>query len=229
MQSSCAIKLLAALMVFSFAFAKEANSASPTLTSAHIYDGDLDGFGFTWSTNTYGYYLFLAPGNSSGSLSNDSLGHINYTLSEGNNQFYFFGDWDRGTDKTPPWGLILGFNGASSAFDIYSAQSGISALTTEGASAYDTQTIQTNWTNSFSLLVDNYTIQLTDYNIFVGDTTGTDRVSRFSEGSNGLDDALGSFTLSVTPVPEPEIYAMMGIGLGLMGWVSRRRKQQASV
>ena len=157
------------------------------------------------------------------------MGHINYTLSEGNNQFYFFGDWDRGTDKTPPWGFILGFNGASSAFDIYSAQSGISALTTEGASAYDTQTIQTNWTNSFSLLVDNYTIQLTDYNIFVGDTTGTDRVSRFSEGSNGLDDALGSFTLSVTPVPEPEIYAMMGIGLGLMGWVSRRRKQQASV
>jgi len=62
MQSSCAIKLLAALMVFSFAFAKEANSASPTLTSAHIYDGDLDGFGFTWLTNTYGYYLFLAPG-----------------------------------------------------------------------------------------------------------------------------------------------------------------------
>ena len=30
------------------------------------------------------------------------------------------------------------------------------------------------------------------------------------------------------PVPEPEIYAMMGIGLGLMGFVARRRKGQAA-
>ena len=29
-----------------------------------------------------------------------------------------------------------------------------------------------------------------------------------------------------TPIPEPEIYAMMGLGLGLMGWVGRRRRQQ---
>lgn len=28
------------------------------------------------------------------------------------------------------------------------------------------------------------------------------------------------------PVPEPEIYAMLGVGLGLMGFVARRRKQQ---
>jgi len=32
----------------------------------------------------------------------------------------------------------------------------------------------------------------------------------------------------VTMIPEPEIYAMMGLGLGLMGWVARRRKQQAA-
>jgi len=32
----------------------------------------------------------------------------------------------------------------------------------------------------------------------------------------------------VTMIPEPEIYAMMGVGLGLMGWVARRRKQQAA-
>jgi len=30
-----------------------------------------------------------------------------------------------------------------------------------------------------------------------------------------------------TPVPEPEIYAMLAAGLGLMGFVARRRKQQA--
>jgi len=32
----------------------------------------------------------------------------------------------------------------------------------------------------------------------------------------------------VTAVPEPEIYAMMAIGLGLMGFVARRRRQQAA-
>lgn len=34
--------------------------------------------------------------------------------------------------------------------------------------------------------------------------------------------------LYITPVPEPEIYAMMGLGLGLMGFVARRRKQSAA-
>lgn len=32
----------------------------------------------------------------------------------------------------------------------------------------------------------------------------------------------------VSAIPEPETYAMLGIGLGLMGFVARRRKQQAT-
>jgi hypothetical protein len=38
-----------------------------------------------------------------------------------------------------------------------------------------------------------------------------------------------TFTLlamPTAPVPEPEIYAMLGVGLGLMGWVGRRRRRQ---
>ena len=30
----------------------------------------------------------------------------------------------------------------------------------------------------------------------------------------------------VAGIPEPEIYAMLGVGLGVMGWAARRRKQQ---
>lgn len=33
---------------------------------------------------------------------------------------------------------------------------------------------------------------------------------------------------SVSPIPEPEIYAMLGLGLGMMGWVGRRKKLQAA-
>jgi hypothetical protein len=32
--------------------------------------------------------------------------------------------------------------------------------------------------------------------------------------------------ITITPVPEPETYAMFLAGLGLMGAVARRRKQQ---
>jgi len=30
------------------------------------------------------------------------------------------------------------------------------------------------------------------------------------------------------PVPEPEIYAMMGVGLGSLGWMGRRKKLKAA-
>jgi len=43
----------------------------------------------------------------------------------------------------------------------------------------------------------------------------------------GADGGSYGGTLQVTtPVPEPEIYAMMAAGLGIMGWIGRRRKQQ---
>ncbi len=55
----------------------------------------------------------------------------------------------------------------------------------------------------------------------------------------GYNDSAGASTLgdwddyvvgvNFTPaIPEPEIYAMMGLGLGLMGWVGRRRKQHTA-
>ncbi|MCW5643604.1 MAG: PEP-CTERM sorting domain-containing protein [Rhodoferax sp.] len=46
----------------------------------------------------------------------------------------------------------------------------------------------------------------------------------------GLFQAGGAVQLSAIPsaVPEPEIYAMLLAGLGLIGWVGRRRKRNAA-
>lgn len=66
---------------------------------------------------------------------------------------------------------------------------------------------------------------------FGPDTTGY--TSLFSV-SSFLDDSVTDRTWAVwspshvVAVPEPEIYAMMGIGLGLLGWVGRRKKLQAA-
>jgi PEP-CTERM motif len=36
----------------------------------------------------------------------------------------------------------------------------------------------------------------------------------------------GAFGMAVSPAPEPEIYAMMAVGLVVMGWAGRRRRKQ---
>jgi len=49
----------------------------------------------------------------------------------------------------------------------------------------------------------------------------------FGEGSIDWNDAVVMLE-SVTPVPEPETYAMLLAGLGLMGFVARRRRLKAT-
>ena len=57
-------------------------------------------------------------------------------------------------------------------------------------------------------------------------------VGKFYFDVKGLADGTkgGFYTLTSTvvavPIPEPEIYAMMAAGLGLMGFVARRRQQR---
>jgi hypothetical protein len=57
----------------------------------------------------------------------------------------------------------------------------------------------------------------------------------FAQGTYGLGDELdggyvsGRFAVTeVAPVPEPETYAMMLAGLGMLGWMARRRQRQSA-
>jgi hypothetical protein len=48
--------------------------------------------------------------------------------------------------------------------------------------------------------------------------------------SDTLHPSTGTFHItSVTPIPEPETYAMLLAGLGLMGFVARRRQRKLAI
>ena len=56
----------------------------------------------------------------------------------------------------------------------------------------------------------------------------TDQILFHAVWSGASDGAESFFLLPTNPVPEPETYAMMLAGLGLLGFVARRRRQGAS-
>jgi hypothetical protein len=62
---------------------------------------------------------------------------------------------------------------------------------------------------------------------FVGTNLSFNSPSLKVQFFTNVDDtsATGDLLSQTIPaIPEPEIYAMMAFGMGLMGWVARRRK-----
>jgi hypothetical protein len=49
-----------------------------------------------------------------------------------------------------------------------------------------------------------------------------------SYNMTGTNDFSFGGTVSAAPIPEPETYAMLLVGLGMLGFAARRRKQQAT-
>lgn len=60
----------------------------------------------------------------------------------------------------------------------------------------------------------------------IGDPFGVYGIPNDAQSSIGGADTISS--APVAAIPEPEIYAMLGLGLGLLGWVGRRRRLQAA-
>lgn len=64
------------------------------------------------------------------------------------------------------------------------------------------------------LLAGNYDLQV------IGLASGNQAGTTEYQGTIDLAET------TVAPVPEPEIYAMMAVGLGVMGWAARRKKRK---
>ena len=86
-------------------------------------------------------------------------------------------------------------------------------------------TLGTNVTNSCGRLL----TQVASVTLAGQDTVGTGCAGILA-GSNGLGgggvivNGPGGAPVVIAAIPEPEIYAMMAVGLGLLGWVGRRKK-----
>jgi hypothetical protein len=85
-----------------------------------------------------------------------------------------------------------------------------------------------NNTTSSSRFVINgntYTVKITGFQNVVGDGFLQSSATEFHvmEGKRASADLYGSVVLAA-PVPEPETYAMMLAGLGMLGFFARRRK-----
>jgi hypothetical protein len=65
-----------------------------------------------------------------------------------------------------------------------------------------------------------YNIALTSFTNTVSQVTPFDGGFRISQGGGSIN-----FSTSVSPIPEPETYALMLAGLGAVGWISRRRRK----
>ncbi len=107
-------------------------------------------------------------------------------------------------------------------------------------SGFERQNSPTNWASynfeSLSGSSAGFTVTGTD-NSLTFTSTGSLAVGSYSLsllGTRNVQPAAGtlrydvSYTAVASPVPEPETYALMLAGLGVVGWAARRRKQGAA-
>lgn len=146
--------------------------------------------------------------------------------------------YDRGNNPDGIWawgtGPIIGTGSITVNFSGSFAAS-LESLSLDVAGHANTNLLAYDISNNliFSSAVAQTFGALTDPGTYSNYTiTSTNGISRFvfdsiySAGNTSIDNVI-AVTSVAAPVPEPEIYAMLGAGLGLMGWVARRRKQRA--
>ncbi len=119
------------------------------------------------------------------------------------------------TDDTNPGGSIdwlTFYNDHILAADSAASTS----ITGYGTVTFDVSALVNSWIDGSN---DIHAIALTGKN----DTSGNPFLHGFLNNDNG-GTAMGYTFLTVTAVPEPETWAMLLAGLGLTGWMARRKR-----
>ena len=129
------------------------------------------------------------------------------------------GYWSEGSGS----GLSLGGDGSQDL----SAPAGYTAYTWWGQ--YPQSVYGTGKTASFSITLDNVTVGSNTVGISTYMANGTIAGQAFAHNQYGNYTTFTTSAVSaLAAVPEPETYAMLVAGLGLMGLIARRRKNKAA-
>ncbi len=120
--------------------------------------------------------------------------------------------------------LKLSFDQAVTLSDIGMRAEGHNTTAWLAGATFEYSTNGTTWMSA--LLPDNGIVGNADAGRFALGVTGQDFYFRYG---GQTPDQFYISSLTVAAVPEPEIYALMGLGLGLMGFMARRRKSAGSI
>ena len=136
------------------------------------------------------------------------------------NQTSLYGAADFGTGLSNPLTITFSSAVTNVFFDLYNGlTTNIDYLISDNASHSATFNLAPNLSSGTTLVG----FAATGTVITIASTTPPTSTFDFFIDNIHFNEALPP-TLAV---PEPEIYAMLATGLGLMGWVGRRRKQSA--
>lgn len=185
-----------------------------------------------FATATFGSSAVMAQTTPTATIGNtpqvldltDGSGFFGDTFAAGNNGATFADHFTFSVAGTMPMNFDAIVSSISRTADTGLDFSGLSLYrvgggTGTGGTAGDTlvasgTSLQTGSMDVWTLSSDN--LQAGDYYVMVG--------------GNLVSDTSGSFggAVMLAPVPEPETYGMMLAGLGVLGFLARRRKQQAA-
>jgi len=188
--------------------------------------------GIVFATATFGSSAVMAQTTPAATIGNtpqvldltDGSGFFGDTFAAGNNGATFADHFTFSVTGTMPMNFDAIVSSISRTADTGLDFSGLSLYrvgggTGTGGTAGDTlissgTSLQTGSMDVWTLSSDN--LQAGDYYVMVG--------------GNLVSDTSGSFggAVMLAPVPEPETYGMMLAGLGVLGFLARRRKQAAN-
>lgn len=230
--------LLAALALI---FSVEASADILRLTGASVYDITANGqyIGHGWDTTggngAYNLYLMTGADDANGFINSGdgAATSINRDLPQNDTYNFYFRSDGGGFDwPTANVGLNLFFNGnvdqpGISAFVAFNtAQPNLRAFDNGGLGITNLNVVPS--ANSLSFTSGSTRINLT--NFFLNDYRNPtavviprDLVGGLDNRANGVSDYSGTITLQVLSVPEPESWAMMGLGLALLAFAAKRR------